>query len=148
MFAGIGSLSSPDGLSLVRAHMLTGDSKYLRGAVLACQTGAGANPVNMCYTTGVGQKYPKHPLDVDSRISNQTPPTGLTVFGPADTQIDMFMNDWGQQLVDTYCYPPANQWPPIEAYFDVFWYPIICEYTIHLPMATNAYVWGYLAARS
>lgn len=35
----------------------------------------------------------------------------------------------------------------LEAFWDVFMYPPICEYTIHQPMARNAYAWGYLAAR-
>jgi hypothetical protein len=33
----------------------------------------------------------------------------------------------------------------MEAYWDVFWYPMMCEFTVHHPMATNAYTWGYLA---
>ena len=43
--------------------------------------------------------------------------------------------------------PPWKQWPALEAYWDVFWDPLVCEYTVHKPMAGNAYVWGYLAAR-
>jgi hypothetical protein len=43
--------------------------------------------------------------------------------------------------------PPLQDWPALEAYWDVFWDPMVCEYTVHLPMAGNAYVWGYLAAR-
>jgi hypothetical protein len=31
---------------------------------------------------------------------------------------------------------------------DVFWDPMVCEYTIQKPMAGQAYVWGYLAARA
>ena len=33
----------------------------------------------------------------------------------------------------------------MEAYWDVFWYPIMCEFTVQKPMAQNAYIWGYLA---
>ncbi|UCG55652.1 MAG: glycoside hydrolase family 9 protein [Phycisphaerales bacterium] len=140
-----GILSSPDAVSLVRAHLLTGKVRYLRAAVLACQTGLGANPVNICYTTGLGHRWPLHPLHIDSRISLQSPPPGLTVFGPVDPQVDS--QKWARDLVDRFCYPPAAEWPTIEAYWDVFWYPVVCEFTIHQPMAANAYVWGYLAAR-
>jgi len=142
---GLGALTSPDAVSLVRAHILTGDEKYLRATVLACQTGAGANPINICYTTGLGHKYPQHPLNVDSRVSLQEPPPGITVLGPIDAQ--MKAQEWAQKLVDQFCYPSGKDWPTLEAYWDVFWYPIICEYTVQLPMAANAYVWGYLAAR-
>jgi endoglucanase len=140
-----GILSSPDAVSLVRAHVLTDEVRYLSAAVLACQAGLGANPVNTCYTTGLGHKWPRHPLHLDSRISLQPPPPGLTVFGPVDPEVDY--QQWARKLVDRFCYPPVKRWPTIEAYWDVFWYPVVCEFTIHQPMATNAYVWGYLAAR-
>jgi len=143
--ASFGALSAPDGVSLVRAHILTGDKRYLRTLVLACQEGAGANPVNICYTTGVGHAWPQHPLNIDSRITHQSPPPGLTVAGPADVQNDK--DNWAQKIVAGYCYPDVQQWPTMEAYWDVFWYPSICEYTVQSPMAQNAYVWGYLAAR-
>jgi endoglucanase len=140
-----GALSSPDAVPLVRAHVLTGEEKYLRTMVLACQTGAGANPVNMCYTTGLGHRYPRHPLNVDARISRQTPPPGLTVGGPCDPA--RHKDHWGYPLVGRFCHPSIEKWPSIEAFCDVFWNSYLCEYAVHVPMATNAYVWGYLAAR-
>lgn len=143
--SGLGILSSPDAVSLVRAHILTRDKKYLRAMVLACQTGAGANPINICYTTGLGHQFPQHPLHIDSRLTLQPAPPGITVLGPFDTQIHA--QEWAEKLIDRFCYPSFKDWPTIEAYWDVFWYPLICEFTIHQPMATNAYVWGYLAAR-
>lgn len=140
-----GAFAAPDAVTLVRAHMLTGDVKYLRAAVLACQMGAGANPVNICYTTGLGHYSPQHPLQIDSRITHQPPPAGLTVGGP----IDVGQNEdyWAQKIVDGCCYPGVLKWPTLEAFWDVFWYPPMCEFTVQSPMAPNAYVWGYLAAR-
>ncbi len=142
---GWGALSSPDGVSLARAHAITGEEKYLRALVLACQTGAGANPVNICYTTGLGHKSPRHPLHIDSRITHQPPPPGLTVFGPRDIQNDK--DYWAHRWLNRVSHPPIEEWPTIEAYWDVFWYPPVCEFTVQSPMAANAYVWGYLAAR-
>jgi endoglucanase len=140
-----GAFSAPDGVSLVRAHILTGDERYLRTLVLACQAGAGANPANICYTTGLGHDWPRHPLHIDSRITNQPAPAGLTVGGPID--VASHEDYWAQKIVAGYCYPDVQQWPTLEAYWDVFWYPPMCEYTVQTPMARNAYVWGYLAAR-
>ena len=140
-----GAPATPDAESVVRAHVLTGDAKYLRALVLACQMGAGANPLNLCYTTGLGHRSPQHPLHIDSRITHQPPPPGLTVFGPSD--VESAKNDWGQKLVSRFTFPPVAQWPTMEAYWDVFWYPSVCEFTVQSPMAVNAYVWGYLAAR-
>jgi endoglucanase len=142
---GTGSLTAPDGVPLVRAHLLTGEAKYLRTVVLACQTGGGANPLNICYTTGLGHESPQHPLHVDSRISGQPAPPGLTVFGPCNPE--QMGQDWAIKFVDQTCYPPSREWPIIEAYWDVFWYLVVCEFTVQTPMAANAYTWGYLAAR-
>ena len=141
---GAGSLTAPDGVSLARAHRLTGDAKYLRALVLACQTGAGANPVNLCYTTGLGHASPQHPLHIDSQVTGQAPPPGLTVLGPSNPA--QMKQDWALDFIDKTCHPPSREWPIIEAYFDVFWYPLMCEFTVQAPMAENAYVWGYLAA--
>lgn len=140
-----GTLSAPDAVSLVRAHRLTGERKYLAAAVLACQTGLGANPLDLCYTTGLGHDWPRHPLHVDSRVLGCPPPPGLTVFGPIDPK--KTTQQWAEKFLRPFVFPPRADWPVIESYLDVCWYPMMCEYTIHQPMADNAYVWGYLAAR-
>ncbi len=142
---GWGLPAAPDAVILCRAHALTGEAKYLRAAILACQFGLGANPSNLCYTTGLGHASPLHPLHIDSRVTDQLPPPGLTVFGPAD--VERNKGQWGQKLVNQFAHPKVERWPSLEAFFDVFWYPPMCEFTIHQPMAANAYVWGYLAAR-
>ena len=43
--------------------------------------------------------------------------------------------------------PPPEQWPTTEAYFDLYLYPEVNEFTVNSTMGPNAYVWGYLAAR-
>jgi endoglucanase len=144
-----GGLSSPENaVGVARAHVLTGAPKYLRALVLAAQTGAGANPVNMCYTTGLGANSPQHPLQIDYRITHQPPPPGLTVGGPMDNTIKELQDPFiGKFAGGVFC-PPYKQWPALEAFWDVFWDPMVCEYTIQKPMAGQAYVWGYLAARA
>jgi endoglucanase len=144
-----GGLSSPENaVCVARAHVLSGAPKYLRALVLAAQTGAGANPVNMCYTTGLGQNSPQHPLQLDHRITHQPPPPGLTVGGPMDNMIKELQDPFiGKFAGGVFC-PPYKQWPALEAFWDVFWDPMVCEYTIQKPMAGQAYVWGYLAARA
>lgn len=141
---GMGVFSAPDAMSVARAHWLTKDEKYLTALILASQHGAGANPLNMSYTTGIGPKYPKHPLHVDSRASDVPPPPGLTVFGPLGDKEGT--NQWGQRLADSTLFPSFNQWPTTEAYWDFFNYGAMTEYTVDSTMARNAYIWGYLAA--
>jgi endoglucanase len=142
---GWGSFSSPDAVSLVRAHRLTGEAKYLEAALLSCQLGLGGNPVNICYTTGLGHKSPQNPLHIDSRVTHQPPPAGITLGGPFD--VERHADHWAQKIVATYTHPDVQQWPSLEAFWDVFWYPEICEFTVQSPMSRTSYVWGYLSAR-
>ncbi len=142
---GWGVLAVPQAINLLRAHAVTGKSEYLRAAVLASQTGAGANPVNMCYTTGLGSRSPQNPLVVDSRMAGMPVPPGITVYGPTD--MTAMKDGWEVKLVSRFSFPPAVEWPVIEAYFDICWFPNICEFTVMQTLGPNAYVWGYLAAR-
>jgi len=144
-----GEFSAPlNGVVLCRAHCLTGDNRYLRAAVLACQHGAGANPANLCYTTGLGHESPLHPLHIDSRITGRRPPAGITVFGPVDIRDNPSLwSAWAHELIKPLCHPASDHWPVCESYWDVFWNPPVCEFTIQNPLSQVAYVWGYLMAR-
>ena len=147
----LGFYSTPHGaVSLVRAYTLTHDAKYLAGAVQACLFPAGANPSNLVYTSGVGANPVRHPLNLDSRLTGQPAPVGLTTYGNVD------LARWGDQTwitwPITYYFAPVTQpaaadWPTTEAYFDVFFMPALDEFTVDQTMGPNAYVWGYLAAR-
>jgi endoglucanase len=141
---GWGNLTTPQVQTLVRAHVLTGDDLYLRAIVLACQTGLGANPVNICYTTGLGHDWPRHPLIVDARVLGSPPPPGITVFGPSDMERNA--DYFGFTLIKRFLYPPAKDWPTLEAFFDTYLSPQTCEFTIHETLGPTIYAWGYLTA--
>jgi len=144
-FAGV--FTVPDAIPVIRAYELTGKGEYLRAVILACQTGLGANPLNICYTTGLGWRSPLHPFHIDSRVTNQPAPPGITVLGPLDVQFLGGSDFTFHKIAGGFCFPRANEWPVIETYWDVYWYPFMCEYTIQNTIAPNAYIWGYLAAR-
>jgi endoglucanase len=69
-----GTLGVPGAVTLARAHRLSGDPRLLEAAVLACQELLGANPGNICYTTGLGHQSPRNPLVLDSRRRGLPPP--------------------------------------------------------------------------
>ena len=141
-----GFYGAPDVLSLVRAHYLTGEEEYLKTLVQACQFSTGANPMNMSMTTGVGYNYPKNPLHIDSRRTNQKPPIGITVFGNCDLKVNQ--DDWFiKGYISKLCTPDMMEWPYTEAYFDTIFPAVQSEFTVNNPMGYTAYVWGYLAAR-
>ncbi|MCE5217614.1 hypothetical protein LLH03_11375, partial [bacterium] len=96
-------------------------------------------------TTGVGLHWPQNPLVVDARVSHSAPPPGITVFGPKDTRGTE--NQFLLKPLRATFQPPPEEWPTTEAYFDLYLYPEINEFTVNSTMGPNAYVWGYLAAR-
>lgn len=136
----------PHNVELIRAHYLTGDERYLAAAIDAAQFAAGANPTNLCYTTGIGPRCPENVLHHDSRITGQPAPDGITVFGP---------HGWSwpngemiRMLREGNIYPGAFVWPGAESYLDTYRYPCQTEYTVQESIGPNAYQWGYLAARA
>lgn len=146
----LGFYSTPHGaVSLLRAYTLTHAAKYLAGAIQACLFPGGANPSNMVYTSGVGANPVRHPLNLDSRLTGQAAPNGLTPYGNVD--LARWSDTWITWPV-TYFFgavsqPNPMEWPTTEAYFDVFFMPALDEFTMDQTMGPNAYVWGYLAAR-
>ncbi len=143
---GWGALSVPQVKTILRAHVLTADPTYLDAAVLACQYAAGANPINLCFTTGVGRVWPQNPLWIDAHVQNLPPPPGLTVYGPLD--VPYAQDDWAIQAMHKAIYPQVREWPTTELYFDVSWYPMSTEFTVMQTLGPNTYAWGYLAARA
>jgi len=141
-----GGLGNPKLTTLLRAHALTQDEKYLKTALRAGQFSVGANPLNMTFTTGVGHRSPQHPLVLDQRILGQPPAPGITVYGPID--LAFFGDEWAAGEIASQVYPDVYGWPATEAYFDMYLFPAIAEFTIHETMAPLAYAWGYFAARN
>ena len=149
----IGFYSNPHGaVSMVRAHYLTHEAKYLAGSVKGCLFSAGANPNNLVYTSGVGINYVK-PMNMDAIATGQKPPIGQTPYGNIDLQT------WASDasgswitwpitwFVGKHTQPECFDWPTSEAYWDVRSWPSYNEFCIDQTMGPNAYVWGYLAAR-
>lgn len=140
-----GGMGNPKLTTLLRAHALTQDKKYLKTALRAGQFSVGANPLNMTFTTGVGHRYPQHPLVIDQRVLGQPPASGITVYGPLD--LSFFSDEWSISEISPQVYPDIVSWPIAESYFDMYLFPASTEFTVHQTMAPLAYAWGYFAAR-
>jgi endoglucanase len=145
-----GALTCVKRRSLARAHYLTGAEEYYSALLRAAMVGAGANPLNVCYTTGVGERSPRNVLHVDARISGQAPPPGITVGGPAETSIGLSGTGWvgkWQKPIATQVAPAIENWPTTEAFWDIYRSAPVCEFTVHNILIYNIYTWGYLASR-
>jgi endoglucanase len=144
----IGFYSTPDATDLTRAHYLTGEEKYLIGAVQATQFQSGCNPNNMVYTTGLGANPVQNAFKLDARRTGQKTPAGLTPYGNID--FSKWNNagitwpiTWYLGKITT---PNPYAWPTNEAYWDLGAWPMLEEFTVD-SWAPNVQVWGYLAAR-
>lgn len=150
MMGFLGYYSVPEmmiGPVLPRAFFLTGEQKYLDAAIAAAHFSSGANPLNMTFTVGVGADYPRNPLHIDSRVTAQKAPEGITVYGPMDAQAEWDFNTWVHTWHLGDMVPNSRAWPAAEWYVDIFLWPAMCEYTVHQTFRPTAYYWGFLAAR-
>jgi endoglucanase len=149
----IGFYSNPHGaVSLVRAYQLTGEERYLVGAIRACLFPAGANPSNLVYTSGLGSN-PVKAMNMDALATGQPAPIGLTPYGNIDLQRWASHGQGGwitwpiTWFVGKHTQPDCYAWPTSEAYWDVRFWPAYNEFCVDQTMGPNAYVWGSLAAR-
>ena len=74
---------------LLYAHALTGDGRYLTGALQNADYLLGRNATGYCYVTGFGQKSTKHPHHrLSSADGIDEPVPGLLAGGPNPGQQD------------------------------------------------------------
>jgi endoglucanase len=147
----IGGFSSaytiPAATTLVRAHVLSGDQKYLKTILRSAQYSAGANPMNLCLTSGLGENSVKNVLHEDSKHTGQPAPIGITVFGPSELSANAKSGSEVDLRLKGGISPATTEWPSAESYFDVFWFISQNEYVIDRPLGQVGYIWGYLASR-
>ncbi len=132
---------------LVQAHYLTGDSRYLKAILRSALYSAGANPMNLCLTTGLGQNSVQNALHEDTRHTGQPVPIGISVFGPSELTYNIEPESSLEIKLNKECTPGISEWPTYESYFDIFWFVSQNEYVIDRPLGQAAYIWGYLASR-
>jgi len=145
----IGYLSTPEMIGAVLPHawLLTHDPKYLAGAVRACQFSAGANPDNRALTTGLGPDPVRFPLHIDSWVTGQPAPAGITVYGISDPAENYGFDGWAHTWYLQKMVPGSRTWPAHESYWDIYLVPSSNEFTIHQTIIPTAFYWGFLAAR-
>ncbi|MFW5828786.1 MAG: glycoside hydrolase family 9 protein [Planctomycetota bacterium] len=159
-----GSHSVPGPATLPRAHVLSGDERFLAGAVQAAQFAAGANPMNRALTSGMGHDPVRQVQDWDSKLTGQPAPTGIPVYGLVDIpyreakarEVEQQGGEAGYEAnpgwfvwapryyLKDQCYPDVYSWPTSECHFDVGHWAPCTEYTPQCTIGPSIYVWGYL----
>lgn len=82
--AGWGEGGAPDYhqmQTLMRAHILTGDTRLRRVMEEGYQAMVGVNQVGLSFVTGIGLRGIRHPLHEDHRAMGVDVPVGITIFG-------------------------------------------------------------------
>lgn len=129
--------------TLVKAHILSGDERFFAAIIGDSQFGLGANPDNLVYTTGLGERSVQTALHADGLAIGQIP-DGLTLFGQWNRK--KRGNHWGLEAVDEVSYPEMSRAPVHETFHAYIKSPVLSEFSINATLGPVAYVWGYLAA--
>lgn len=141
----IGQQTTPWALELAVGYTLTGDRKYLDAAATTCDYFLGTNSLNMTWVTGLGPRHPLHVFHLDAWYNGKPEAhPGIIPYGPwlksRNTGVGPWDHDWANKTV----YPPIDQWPGNERWFDSRCSPMTNEFTIHQNIAPAAAIFGFL----
>ena len=92
---GSNAVASNQGVWLLHAYYITGESKYYKTAVKVVDYLLGKNPLDMSFLTGYGIKSPMKPHHRPSTADHITPPVpGMLVGGPQPKGQDIGSETW------------------------------------------------------
>ncbi len=119
---------------LYQAWSLTRDEKYLRAALLNLDVQLGANPLSLCFITGLGVRSPRDPLHHPSLHDGvKEPVPGLPVFGPA-AHLPNNQPYYIASQKDDNSFPPGRDtpdpYPILRRYIDAHQLVPMSEFTI------------------
>lgn len=129
----------------VRAHILTGEARYLSAVIDEVQYALGANPMNMAFLTGLEDiRGPEEILHADADSLGRDPPPGIVIFGESRYGIEP--REWYHDTMEPYVWPLFHQRPGNETYNGYYGFVPSAEFTVMRSISDMAYVTGYLAA--
>lgn len=141
-----GAATRPRIFPVYMAYVVTGDEKFLGYHYTTVDYILGANPLNMCWVTGLGEKSPQEIMHIDSWFYNdgEVMVPGLIPYGPyqyeAGTPSGPWEVTWGMKTT----YPVASEWPSHELYFENRYCPPVAEFTVHQMIGPAAAAFGLL----
>jgi len=144
---GWGNATTPDVLLLFVAHRLSGNPEFLSYAYTSCDYTLGANPLNMCWVTGQGDRSPVEVMHLDSRYYHKETGIlpGLVPFGPSVYANDPDPGFWEEGYAQNLVYPDGSLWPSHELYSESRYIAKTNEFTIHSSIIPSAVAYGLLS---
>ncbi len=139
--------SIPKVIGLARAYELLGDKRWCSAAVRSASFAGGANPMDMTFVTGLGQRNPRTPLVVDSLEDGIPFWPGTPVFGLHT--MTKGSDDWiDQYFLRPDTIPTADQTPYLHSWYGLSNVAPMSEFTVFQSHAVALFGFGYLAAQS
>jgi hypothetical protein len=146
----IGFNTTPHVIESIIAYELTGDRKYLDVVQTTCDYMLGGNGLNMCQVSGLGHRFPRQFLHLDSWYDDKEqfiPGVVLYSVSSPRQPVNNWVGPWDTQMVwDKGVYPQWDKWPMHEGYVDNRYCVMGNEFTVHQNIAPAAAVYGYLCA--
>jgi endoglucanase len=108
----------------------------------------GTNPLNQTWVSGLGPKFPRDPFSLDGWYEDgQYPRPGIVPYGPWIKSKAKGQGPWDVDWANKSVYPPIDNWPGAERWFDNRCCPLTNEFTIHQNLAPAALAYGFLCGR-
>ncbi|MEL6987377.1 MAG: glycoside hydrolase family 9 protein, partial [Bacteroidota bacterium] len=107
-------------------------AQYLESIHTTADYFLGANPLNMTWITGLGEKSPYGVLHLDSWASGDgSVKPGIVPYGPWKQDSYSVMGPWDHHWPEQFVYPSIDQWPGHERWFEQRGAALGPEFTIH-----------------
>jgi len=136
---------------LIGAHLVSGEDRYLEALLKCSQFSMGANPLNLCYTTGMGQRFIE-PFYLDYEYTDLPVPAGIPAYGPVSIGSPLPDHEvwgWFRQRAERYGVhlnpSDIHDWPMAELYFRYVGFAAMNEFTVFEGMREQIMRWAYLA---
>ena len=140
--------SSEYAFTLLQAWALSSHQKYLDAAALNLDAQSGANPLSLCFITGLGARYPRDPLHKVSTYDGVDEPVpGIPVFGVFAHMSNgqpFYLAAQTDENSYPYSYATTDSYPILRRYIDAHQLVPMSEFTI-VDMAIAAGVFNLMA---
>ncbi len=135
------------GYTLTRTSDPAKARRYLAALYTTCDFFLGTNSLNMTWVTGLGPRHPDWVMSLDAWYNGkgQIHP-GIVPNGPRRKVKDLGMSPADPDWPNATLYPPVDQWPGNERWYNNGCSPATGEFTISYNLAPTAAIFGYLCA--
>ena len=139
--------STPHGVTLLRAFVITGDERYRTAVVRGASFSLGGNPLNTVFATGLGATSVRAPLILDVKVGGLPVWPGTFVYGIHDLGFDG-SDDWVENdvLIPDGVEPHPLDVPLLQSWYDHSSLPMMNEFTFYQSHAPTLWTMGVLAA--